>query len=51
MRVFTLEWETDFCDDFPEVRGTTTIEANTEAEALEKYKALRNPKTIVFNIY
>lgn len=51
MKLFEIEWETDFCEDYPERRGETLIEAETEEEAIKKFKALKIQKAIIFNIY
>ena len=34
MKRFYIEWETDFCDSFPERRGSVEIEAENETEAI-----------------
>lgn len=39
MKQFNVEWETDYCDDFPEKYGTAIIEAETPEEAVKKFKA------------
>ena len=38
MKKFMIEWETDFCDDFPEIVGTEIVEAETEEEARKQIK-------------
>lgn len=35
MKHYEIEWETCFCEDFPEKMGTSVIEAETEEEAKE----------------
>jgi hypothetical protein len=30
---FLVEWETDFCDDFPDTWGMDTVKAESEEEA------------------
>lgn len=37
MKKFEVEWETCYCDDFPEKWGTTIIEAETPDEAKKKF--------------
>lgn len=51
MKKYTIEWETDFCDNFPETNGSCTVEAETEKEAIEKFKALKKPKAIIVDLY
>lgn len=38
MKKFWIEWETDFCDNFPEAKGCEFIEADTKQEAMKKFK-------------
>ena len=51
MKKYTIEYETDFCDNFPEISGSCTVEAETEKEAIEKFRALKKPKTIIIDLY
>ena len=41
MKKFLIEWETDFCDNFPERMGEHVIEAENENEAIRKFNALK----------
>lgn len=50
MKKFLIEWETDYCDCFPERFGTNIIEAKTEKEALIKFKNLKIQKACVSRI-
>lgn len=47
MKKFLIEWETDYCDSFPEQSGQEIIEAETEDEALKKFYALKIRKACV----
>ena len=51
MKKFQIEWETDYCDNFPEQSGDVTIEAETEEEALCKFGEMKIRKACVSNIY
>lgn len=35
VKKWLIEWETDYCDNFPERRGASVIEAETEEEAAQ----------------
>ena len=50
MKKYLIEWETDFCDNFPERSGECVVEAETEKEAAEKFYDLKIPKSIIMNI-
>lgn len=50
MKRYLIEWETDFCEDFPEAFGEVLIEAETEEEAAEKFYALKIPVSVIMNI-
>jgi hypothetical protein len=38
MAKFFIVYETDFCDDFADMLGTTVIEADTEEQARKKFR-------------
>ena len=50
MKRFLIEWETDFCEDFPEMSGEVLIEAETEEEAVKKFYALKIPASVIINV-
>lgn len=50
MKKFLIEWETDFCDNFPERMGDHIIEAETEEEAVKKFNALKIQKACVSRV-
>ena len=50
MKKWLIEWETDYCDDFPEKSGDCVIDAETEKEAAERFNSLKIPKAIITNI-
>ncbi len=50
MKTFIIEWETDYCDDFPERRGTSIVMADTEDEAARKFAELKITKACIMNI-
>ena len=50
MKEYLIEWETDFCEDFPEKTGVCAIKANSEEEAAEAFRALKITKAIIMNI-
>lgn len=50
MKVFLIEWETDYNDDFPERRGEYICTAENEKEAREKFNLVSFPKSIIINI-
>lgn len=37
MKKWLIEWETCFCEDFPERQGSYTVEAETEDEAAKSF--------------
>ena len=47
MKKYCIEWETDFCEDYPEEHGESVIEAENEKEASQKFKRY---KTVILNI-
>ncbi len=49
MKRFEIDWETCFCEDFPEKIGTSVIEAETEEEAKEIFYK-NTVCTIIMNI-
>lgn len=51
MKKFLIEWETDYCDDFPERSGECVIEAETEDEAAQKFWKNAASKQIITGIY
>lgn len=50
MKEFLIEWETDFCDDFPERRGEYILTAKNEQEAIKKFNSLSFQKAIIIRI-
>lgn len=36
MKKYCIEWETCFCEDYPERSGNFTVEAGSEKEAISK---------------
>lgn len=50
MKKFLIEWETDFCDNFPEKTGDRIIEAETEDEAIRKFNALKIQKACISRV-
>ncbi len=50
MKKFYIEWETDFCDCFPEKSGSVEIEAENETEAIRKFNALKIQKACISHI-
>lgn len=50
MKKFYIEWETDFCDCFPEKSGSVEIEAENETEATRKFNALKIQKACISHI-
>ena len=36
MKKYCIEWETCFCEDYPERSGNFTVEAESEKEAISK---------------
>ena len=38
MKKYCIEWETCFCEDYPEQSGNFTVEAESEKEAISKAK-------------
>lgn len=47
MKKYYIEWETDFCDCFPEKSGSVEITAESEIEAIRKFNALRIQKACI----
>lgn len=47
MKKYLIEWETDFCEDFPERQGESIIEAENEEEAAKKFNVFH---AVIFNI-
>ena len=50
MKKYLIEWETDYCEDFPEKSGECVIEAESEEEAAQKFYKNSVSKAIIFNI-
>lgn len=50
MKKYLIEWETDYCDNFPERSGECVIEAKTEDEAVEKFHKNSASKQIIIGI-
>lgn len=52
MKEFVVEWETCYCEDYPEVCGSTVIKAETEEEATEKFISdKRNAYKAILSVY
>lgn len=51
MKRWIVEWETDYCDDFPERSGKCVIEAETEDEAEKKFYEISSSKAIIIGIH
>ena len=51
MKKYLIEWETDYCDDFPERRGTFPVEAESEEEAAKKFHEMSFSKAIIIGIH
>ena len=47
MKKFLIEWETDYCDSFPEQWGQEIIEAENEDEAIQKFNDLKIRKACI----
>lgn len=50
MKTFSIEWGTDFCEDFPDRFDFTEIEAETEEEAVQKFRDLKIYKSIIYRV-
>lgn len=51
MKRFEIEWETDFCEDYPELHGYKYIMAETEDEAVSLfYKNRPHFKALVMGV-
>lgn len=50
MKQFLIEWETDYCDNFPERTGEYIVEAENEQEAAKKFKLISFSKAVIINI-
>ena len=51
MKKWLIEWETDYCDNFPELSGETVIEAENEVEAVQKFTANSLSKQIIIGVH
>ena len=51
MKKWLIEWETDYCENFPERSGECVIEAETEDEATEKFYKNSVSKQIIIGIH
>lgn len=51
MKKWLIEWETDYCDKFPELSGETVIEAENEVEAVQKFTANSLSKQIIIGVH
>lgn len=51
MKKYLIEWETDYCDNFPERSGETIIEAETENEAAQKFYKTSISKAVIIGIH
>ena len=50
MKRFLIEWETDYCDNFPERSGECVIEADSEKEAAQEFYKNKIGKAFIVNI-
>ena len=50
MKKFRIEWETDYCDCFPERTGERIIEAASEEEAVKKFRERGMHRPIISSI-
>ena len=50
MKEYLIEWETDYCDDFPERRGQCIIQAENEDQARTIFYARSFSKAIIINV-
>lgn len=50
MKEFLIEWETDYCEDFPERSGEYIIQAENEQDARTKFNSMSCSKAIIINI-
>ena len=50
LKKFLIEWETDFCDDFPERMGVCEVEAETKKDAIQNFYTNHRRKHIITNI-
>ena len=51
VKKWLIEWETDYCDNFPEKSGECVIEAETEHEAVRKFSKNSASKQIIIGIH
>ena len=51
MKKFTIGWETDYCEDFPERNGWCIVEAETEDEAVKKFFELNIQKAVIIDLF
>lgn len=51
MKKYLIEWETDYCDAFPERSGEYPIEADSEEEAAKKFYEMSSSKAIIIGIH
>lgn len=50
MKKYLIEWETDYCDNFPEKSGECVIEAEFEEDAAKEFYKNSVSKAIIINI-
>jgi hypothetical protein len=50
MKKYLIEWETDYCEDFPEKSGECVIEAESEEDAAQRFYKNTKSKATVINI-
>lgn len=50
MKQFLIEWETDYCENYPERTGEYIIEAENEEEAAKKFNLISFSKAVIINI-
>ena len=50
MKKYLIEWETDYCDNFPERSGETIIEAANEDEAAQRFYETKLIKACILRV-
>lgn len=48
MKTYTIFWETDYCDDFPEQHGQQIISAEDAGDAARRFYALNIPGALIY---
>ena len=50
MKKFLIEWETDFCDNSPELSGESIVTATDEQEAIKIFNSHAHAKQNIINL-